>query len=171
MHLRLLTVAIFLTVLTSAVGVAQASTAQQDFFTAALQKDKKVTKTVKSTLTSGVAFVDPTNLFADVTGDGKADAIVFVESGSVNGALALYVFTTDGGKSDQLRVVYRSQTLQRATARVSGTALVIRQPIWGAGDDPCCALKYRLATYRWNAKHKTMERTAVREVAAGVPGA
>lgn len=169
MRLRLLAALTLLAA--SSPALAQATTTQQDFFTAALRKDAKVTKAVKAGLADGTLFVSPSNVFGDVTGDGKADAIVLVETGSINGAVALYVFSTDGGKSDQLRVVYRSQSLQRATARVSGTALLIRRPVWRAGDDPCCALKYSQATYRWNPKHKTLERAALREVGPAAPGA
>ena len=171
MRLPLITSVALLAALTGAGVATAATTSQQDFFTAALQKDAKVTTTIKAGLTAKQTFVDPSNLFADVTGDKKADAIVLVESGTINGAVALYVFTTDGGKSSKLRVAYRSQSLQRATARVQGTSLIIRTPAWRAGDDPCCALRYSEATYVWNAARQTMVRTAVHEVPASVTGA
>ena len=41
-------------------------------------------------------FVEPHPAFADVTGDGKADALVRVMTGGAAGAVAVYVLSTDG---------------------------------------------------------------------------
>ena len=58
-------------------------------------------------------------MFRDLTGDRRQDAVVRVQSGGADGAVALYVFSTDTGvKNSGLKVVFRSQELRRAQTRV-----------------------------------------------------
>ena len=70
-------------------------------------------------LRSGRGFVEPHPVFDDVTGDGKADALVRVMTGGAASAVAVYVLSTDGTKSSDLRVVMRNQRLYRATLKVN----------------------------------------------------
>ena len=87
-------------------------------------------------LRSGRGFVEPHPAFADVTGDGKADALVRVMTGGAAGAVAVYVLSTDGTTGSDLRVVMRNQRLYRATLKVNGAHnLVVRVPVFAAGDD------------------------------------
>src|SRR4051812_7907831 len=79
----------------------------QGLFKQTLLDDAKTSADVKSMLRSGRGFVEPAPVFADVTGDGKSDALVRVLTGGVAGAAAVYVLSTDGTTSSDLRVVMR----------------------------------------------------------------
>ena len=115
-------------------------------------------------LRSGRAFVEPHPAFADVTGDGKADALVRVMTGGAAGAVAVYVLSTDGTKSSNLRVVMRNQRLYRATVKVNDAHnLVVRVPVFAAGDALCCPSRARDRTYAWNPKAKELRRISIAE--------
>jgi hypothetical protein len=146
--------------------LAAPATAQQpqSLFKKTLLADAKTSKDVRSMLTSGRGFVEPDPVFADVTGDGKADALVRVMSGGAAGAVAVYVFSTDGTKSSKLRVVMRNQRLYRATVRVNDAHnLVVRVPVYAAGDTLCCPSRALDRTYVWDAKGKLMRRVSMVE--------
>ena len=107
---------------------------------------------IKVTLKKG-GFVSSEVLFADLTGEGKDDAVVTVDSGGSAGIIALYVFSAGSGK--ELKVVYRNQRLYRAMARINpGPAFVYSLPQWKAGDDLCCPSAYRETEVKWSAKSK-----------------
>jgi hypothetical protein len=98
-------------------------------------------------------FVDKDILFADLTGEGKDDAVVAVDSGGNAGIVALYVFSA--GSGTDLQIVYRNQGLYRAAARINpGPALVYSQPQYKDGDELCCPSAYLETTLRWSAKAK-----------------
>jgi len=102
-------------------------------------------------------------VFADLTGDGRSDAVVLVETGGLAGAVALYVFSTDGEAEDSpLRAVYSSQRLYRATAEVVDATLVLRTPRYAQGDDVCCPVRIVQRVYAWKAK--TLRRRSSREL-------
>ena len=61
-----------------------------------LLKDADTTSGVKRLLRTDAGFVSPTPVFADLTGDGKSDAVVTVENGGAAGAVAVYVLSADG---------------------------------------------------------------------------
>ena len=137
---------------------------QQALFSKALLADDGTSKDVKSMLRSGRGFVEPHPAFDDVTGDGKADALVRVMTGGAAGAVAVYVLSTDGTTSSNLRVVMRNQRLYRATLRVNDARnLVVRVPVYAAGDTLCCPSRARDRTYAWDAKAKQMRRIAMVE--------
>src|SRR3954465_6388307 len=71
-------------------AIAQETPAQspQELFRDVLLKDADTTSGVKRLLRTNAGFVSPTPLFADLTGDGKSDAVVTVENGGAAGALA-----------------------------------------------------------------------------------
>ena len=146
--------------------LAAPATAQepQVLFKQKLLADGDTSKDVKSMLRSGRAFVEPHPAFADVTGDGKADALVRVMSGGAAGAVAVYVLSTDGTKSSNLRVIMRNQRLHRATVKVNDAHnLVVRVPVFAAGDALCCPSRARDRTYAWDAKAKVMRRISMVE--------
>jgi hypothetical protein len=146
--------------------VAAPATAQepQVLFKQKLLADRDTSKDVKSMLRSGRGFVEPHPAFADVTGDGKADALVRVMSGGAAGAVAVYVLSTDGTKSSNLRVIMRNQRLYRATLKVNDAHnLVVRVPVFAAGDALCCPSRARDRTYAWDAKAKEMRRISLVE--------
>lgn len=142
---------------------AATATAQQpqELFTKTLLADAKTSADVKSMLRSGRGFVEPSPVFADVTGDGKSDALVRVLDGGAAGARAVYVLSTDGTTSAALRVVMRSQRLYRATLKVDAARnLVVRTPIFAPGDALCCPSRARDRTYAWSARTKTLRRVS-----------
>lgn len=129
----------------------------QELFKKTLLEDDKTSAAVKGLLSDGGGFVAPDIVFSDITGDGRSDAFVLVETGGVAGAVALYVFSTDGEAADSpLRAVYRSQRLYRATVEPDGTSLKLRTPSFAQGDDVCCPAKIRQRTYEWSATAKTL---------------
>jgi hypothetical protein len=172
--MRLRSAAALVTVATVALAAAPGADGQsrqtaQAFFAGLLEKDAGTAPDVKGLLETGAGFVSPQPTFADLTGDGKSDATVTVESGGVAGVVALYVFSSDGVRGGKLRVVFRSQRLWQGDARVRGATLTVVTPEWSKGDEPCCATKLLERDYRWSARVKRLVRREVREVAG--PGA
>ena len=104
--------------------LAAPATAQepQALFKKKLLADAKTSSDVKSMLRSGRGFVEPSPVFADVTGDSKSDALVRVMTGGAAGAVAVYVLSTDGTTGSDLKVVMRNQRLYRATLKVNISA-------------------------------------------------
>jgi hypothetical protein len=91
--------------------------------------------------------------FADLTGEGKDDAVVTVDSGGAAGVVALYVFSAGSGRD--LKVVYRNQRLYRGQARINpGPALVYVLPQYAEGDEVCCPYAYRETELKWSAAKK-----------------
>jgi hypothetical protein len=140
-------------------------TSPQALFSQPLVSDAKVTKAIKKLLTSKAGYVDPNPVFADLTGDGKSDAVVSVDAGGTAGAIAVYVLSTDGSSSGALHVVYRNQELYRATTAVSGATLTIANPHWSPGDDLWDPKKIVQRTYEWKASKHTLARTGTTVVA------
>ena len=92
-------------------------------------------------------------MFADLTGEGKDDAVVTVDSGGAAGVIAVYVFSAGTGKD--LKVVYRNQRLYRGAARINpGPALVYVLPVFKDGDELCCPSEYRETELKWSAAKK-----------------
>jgi hypothetical protein len=92
-------------------------------------------------------------LFADLTGEGKDDAVVTVDSGGAAGIVAVYVFSA--GSGTDLKIVYRNQRLYRASARINpGPALVYSLPQYKDGDELCCPSAYRETELKWSAAKK-----------------
>ena len=146
--------------------LAAPATAQepQALFKKKLLADAKTSSDVKSMLRSGRGFVEPSPVFADVTGDSKSDALVRVMTGGAAGAVAVYVLSTDGTTGSDLKVVMRNQRLYRATLKVnSAHNLVVREPVYAAGDTLCCPSRARDRTYAWNAKAKQLRRVSMVE--------
>jgi hypothetical protein len=160
-------------VVAAPAATAAAPTQSQTLFGDTLVKDAKTTSAVKKLLRSGAGFVDPEIAFADLTGDGKSDAVVLVRTAGAAGAVAVYLFSTDGAKpgakSEALRVVFRSQLLYRATTQVRGATLVLRTPHWARGEDFCCPAKVTQRSYVWDPATKTLTRRDIRDIPG--PGA
>ena len=146
-------------VLLSSAGSSAEPSASQELFQKTLLDDERTTSAIKGLLSDGGGFVAPDTVFADITGDGRADALVLVETGGVAGAVALYLFSTDGEAADSpLRAVYRSQQLHRATVEPEGRTLRIRTPKYAEGDDVCCPAKITQRTYEWSATARSLQR-------------
>jgi hypothetical protein len=107
---------------------------------------------VKVDLKKG-GFVDSRILFADLTGEGKDDAVVMVDSGGAAGIVGLYVFSA--GSGTDLQIVYRNQRFYRGDARINpGPSLVYSLPMYKDGDELCCPAAYRETTLKWSTKTK-----------------
>lgn len=138
-------------------GSSAAPSKSQELFRKTLLDDPKTTATVKGLLTDGGGFVAPDIVFADITGDGRSDALVLVETGGAAGAVAFYVFSTDGQAADSpLRAVFRSQRLYRASVEPAGTTLKLRTPKFAPGDDVCCPAKISQREYTWSTSAKAL---------------
>lgn len=152
-------------VLLTSTGSQATPTPSQEFFKKTLLEDAKTTTAVKTLLGERGGFVAPDIVFSDLTGDGRSDAVVLVETGGVAGAVALYVFSTDGEPAESaLRAVYRSQRLYRASVRAPGGTLTVRTPRFAAGDDVCCPVRIVERVYAWSAAANTMRQRSSREV-------
>jgi hypothetical protein len=111
-----------------------------------------VAHSVKVTLKKG-GFVDKNILFADLTGEGKDDAVVLVDSGGAAGVVAMYVFSA--GTGTDLKIVYRNQRFYRASARINpGPSLVYSLPQFKSGDELCCPSAYRETELKWSTRTK-----------------
>ncbi len=147
-------------------GAGAAPSASQELFQRTLLEDAQTTEAVKTLLRERKAFVGPDIEFTDVTGDGRSDAVVLVETAGAAGAVALYVFSTHGQDEDSdLRAVFRSQRLYRASAEPSGGALVLRTPRFASGDDLCCPDRVTERVYAWSDSAETLRRRSARDVA------
>lgn len=146
-------------------GSSAAPSKSQSLFKKTLLDDTKTTSAIKALLRDGGGIVAPDITFADLTGDGRSDAVVLVETRGVAGAVALYVLSTDGESEDSdLRAVYRSQRLYRASAEFADGTLIVRTPRYAEGDDVCCPVKVVERVYAWSAGSKTLTRRSTREV-------
>lgn len=131
----------------------------QAFFRDAIAKDPKTLADLRAGLASGALFVDPATTYGDLTGDGRADAVVRVDSGGAAGSVALYVFTADGPKpTKKLRVVFRIQRLTRAVVALSGGDLTVVQPTYRRGDEPGRPSEVVRRTYAWARGSATLRR-------------
>lgn len=118
---------------------------------------------MKQLLAAGAAFVSPRE-FADLTGDGKEDAVVAVATPGAAGAIAGYVLTADGSSAGRLRVAFASQTEYRLRLKLDGPTLTFAVPAWRAGDDLCCPSRLRERDYAWSASSRRFVRRAVRTI-------
>jgi hypothetical protein len=147
-------------------GSSAAPTKSQALFKKTLLADEKTTTAIKDLLRAGGGIVAPEITFEDLTGDGRSDAVVLVDTNGVGGAVALYVLSTDGEAEDSdLRAVYRSQRLYRATIEVADATLIVRTPRFTEGDDVCCPAKLVKRVYAWSAGSKTLRLRSSEEVA------
>jgi hypothetical protein len=152
-----------------ASAVAQETPPQspQALFRDVLLKDANTTSGVKRLLRTNAGFVSPAPVFADLTGDGKSDAVVTVENGGAAGAVAAFVLTAEGSDSGALRVVFRNQSLYQGHVRTSGPTVTVVNPIYERGDDVCCARHATERDYAWDVGLKTFTRRATRTVTIG----
>jgi hypothetical protein len=142
----------------AAQSTPPAQTRAQALFEDLIVKDARTTAGVRQLLQSDAGFVGAQPTFGDLTGDGRMDAVVTVRMPGAAGTVAVFVFSSDGTRSNRLRAVLRSQALYRATARIAGAALTISQPEWASGDDLCCPADRSGRQYAWDARTHTLTR-------------
>ena len=123
-------------------------TRSQTFFRDRLIADARTAAPIRAALRDGSAFVDRAIVFEDLTGDGKDDAVVRVQTGGAAGAVAVYVLSTDGAR--KLRVAHRAQRLTRATTRVRDGVFSYRSAEYAAGDELCCPTSVIEVSLRWD---------------------
>jgi hypothetical protein len=129
----------------------------QALFEHLVAKDPRTAPAIRALLETGAGFVGaPT--FADLTGDGRMDAVVPVRMPGAAGTVGIYVFSTDGTRASRLRAVYRSQALYEAATHVAGATLTVSRPRWAEGDDVCCPAARRERDYAWSARTRTLRR-------------
>lgn len=171
----LFALAVLAILLTPAASTGKPSPSQK-LFRKMLLDDARVTPGIKRLLRSNAGIVDPRSGFVDVTGDAKQDALVFVTTNGAAGSVALYVFSTHGakegadGKAPALRLVYRNQSLYRATLRLHDTTVTLIQPKYAEGDDLCCPAKVTERDYVWTEDKGTFTRAGETRESNG-PGA
>ena len=143
-----------------AAAAAQEPPAQtpQELFGGLIVNDPKTTPTMRDNLRSGAAFIAPRPTFADITGDGRSDAVVEARIAGAAGTIGVYVFSTDAAAEGRLRVVFRSQALYRATVRVAPGTLLVTVPQYAKGDDVCCPARREERRYAWDAASHTLRR-------------
>ena len=156
-----------------ALAAAPAHAAQSDtqrFFSARIQADDANSREVRDLLRANRGFVDRQVKFRDLTGDGKMDAVVRVQSGGAAGAIALYVFSTDTGKKNSgLKVVFRSEELERAETRIRDDVLRYRSARPQPGDEVCCPSALAESRLRWRDRRHRFDVVERREVSPGAP--
>jgi hypothetical protein len=154
----------------AALAAAPAATAEptpsQKLFRDTVVKDRRTTAEVRSMLRTHTGFVDRRSGYADVTGDGRADALVLVTTGGAAGTVALYVLSTHGqtGAGTKLRAALRLQRLHGATLQLHGTTITVTEPRWAPGDDLCCPAQMRERDYAFAPARRAFVRTADRVV-------
>lgn len=150
-------------------GAEQSPT--QRFFTERLLADKRTDDEIKSLLRGGGAFVDRSVKFRELTGDTRADAVVRVVTGGAAGTIAIYVFSTDTGhgKDAPLRVVFRTQSLERAETRIRDGVLRYRTARYAQGDERCCPAAEAESRLRWRERKHRFAVVERRLVAPGDP--
>lgn len=136
----------------------------QQLFGRTIREDPGTTTAVRRLLESGAGFVSPRPLFADLTQDGKDDAVALVVTPGAAGAVAAYVLSADGSTDNRLRVIYRTQRQYRLRARVADGVLTLISPTWRRGDDLCCPSRLIERDYAWNRSLRIMQRRAERVV-------
>ena len=150
MNLRSLIFAALVAAALWAPAAASAKDQTQQFFEQKLLADKRTSKAVKELLQSGGGFVDKSVVFRDVTGDKRDDAIVRVNSGGANGDIAVYVFSTANKKGGKLKVIFRSQTLIRASTRVHKGVVTYQTARYEPADELCCPSNVTESTLGWD---------------------
>lgn len=93
--------------------------------------------------------VDPNAvMYADLTQDGKEEAVVPLNSGGEGGDIAVFVYSVRGGNVELLLRTYAQDT--SLVAAVEGGALTVTEPVYAEGDPLCCPSGLRVTTYRWD---------------------
>jgi hypothetical protein len=142
----------------AAQSTPPAQTQAQALFEDLIVKDTRTTQGVRQLLQSDAGFVGAQPVFADLTGDGRMDAVVQVRMPGAAGTVAVFVFSTDGTRADRLRAVLRSQRLYRATTRIAGATLTTSNPRWSTGDELCCPARRTDRQYAWDEATHTLKR-------------
>lgn len=88
--------------------------------------------------------------YADVTGDGREEALLFVESGGTQGDVGVAVVGVEGGNAVVVGYVPAGGRVELALPEGGGGVIVTRQGIWKPGDAECCPSELRERFYQWD---------------------
>jgi hypothetical protein len=107
-----------------------------------------VSAQIKSTIRQGGfhAGVDRL-LFADLTGDGRAETVVTIFSGGTAGDIAFYVLA---GAGSGLHSIKSSNHEYKVGVKIVGGRLQVTRPLYGASDPNCCPGHLEITTYRYD---------------------
>jgi hypothetical protein len=154
--------------LAPAPAAAQTATTgtPQSLFTHQIATDKGTSPDIRAALRARQVFVDERITFADLTGDGRQDAIVRVDDGGAAGTIAVYVYSTDGAK--KLRAIYRNQRVFRGLVAVQGATFLLSTPRYAAGDELCCPAELLERTLTWSTRAHRLVLRGTRQVPAPV---
>ena len=90
--------------------------------------------------------------YVDLTGDGKEEALVIVESGGTAGDLGAAVYHLDAGRALVLAWIDRAGQIDLRLPNVGPNAalIIVKQGVFGPGDANCCPSRIRETTLRWD---------------------
>src|SRR5207302_11229719 len=115
---------------------------------------------LKSLLTQVGGFFDPrTAIYADVTGDGREEAILPLSSGGTLGNVAYQVYTLSAGAPVLILTATRDQaTAGGPVMTVEDGKLVRTAGRYGSEDPRCCPSALLKTSYHWDGKALQVER-------------
>lgn len=116
--------------------------------------------------TQGGELLPEETFYADLTGDGREEAVVHISSGGTLGNLAVFVFGYVEGELRQLlRVTGTEESLGghvRASLASSTSQLVVQSWIYGPNDANCCPSGgLRTRYFIWDGQGLVVEREVV----------
>ncbi|MPZ98017.1 MAG: hypothetical protein GEU80_01560 [Dehalococcoidia bacterium] len=85
-------------------------------------------------------------LFADLTGDGKEEAVVIVESGGTQGAVGAAVYRLADGQPVMVHFVQAGGHVEVR----QGSLLVTQEGVYDDDDAECCPSELRETVYQWD---------------------
>lgn len=90
--------------------------------------------------------------YADLTGDGREEALVVVESGGTAGDLGAAVYHADAGRVTVLAWIDRAGhiELRLPNAGPASALVVVQQGLFAPGDAECCPSRIREVALRWD---------------------
>lgn len=101
----------------------------------------------------GGGEVEPRRVaYADLTGDGREEALVVVESGGTAGDLGAAVYHAEAGRVAVLTWIDRAGHIELRLANVgpNSALVVVQQGQYAPGDAECCPSRIREIVLRWD---------------------
>lgn len=99
----------------------------------------------------GGGEIEPRRIaYTDMTGDGREEAVIVVESGGTAGDLGACVMTLDGSMPSVLGYIDAGGHVELRLPEAGGGVIVVQEGVYEAGDAQCCPSKLRERTYRWD---------------------
>ncbi|MGB2694323.1 MAG: hypothetical protein WBD55_03950 [Dehalococcoidia bacterium] len=88
--------------------------------------------------------------YGDLTGDGRDEAVLPIDSGGSLGDLAIFAFGYVDGQLKQLVLALPAQPRSGVSARIQNGRLITTEAYFADDDPLCCPSQIRRVTYRWN---------------------